>query len=84
MKKLKCPCCGYYTIDGSDEVITDICQVCFWQYDAVAQENPDRVIGPNHGVTLNQAIENYKKFKASSACVKEYVRPPREDDYSLE
>ncbi len=85
MKKLKCPCCGFYTIeDDGCEIIIDICDVCYWQYDVVAQENPDREIGPNHGVTLNQAIENYKKFKASSARVKEYVRPPREDEYPLE
>ncbi|MBQ3515375.1 MAG: hypothetical protein IJA32_16510 [Lachnospiraceae bacterium] len=28
------------TIDDRDEVIVDICEVCFWQYDEVAQDNP--------------------------------------------
>lgn len=80
MGKIKCPCCGYRTIDNDLEIIVDICEVCYWQYDVVAQENPDREIGPNHGVSLNQARDNYKKIGASSARVKEFVRPPRENE----
>lgn len=34
----RCPCCGYLTIDDTNEVIDDICEVCFWQYDEVAQD----------------------------------------------
>lgn len=84
-KRIKCPCCGYYTIDDDGcVVITDICEVCYWQYDVVAQENPDREIGPNHGVSLNQARENYKNFGASSMRVKEFVRLPKEDEFSAD
>ena len=36
MKRKICPCCGYYTVESDDEVIVDICDVCFWQYDVVA------------------------------------------------
>ncbi len=25
----RCPCCGYLTIDDTDELITDICDVAF-------------------------------------------------------
>ena len=25
----RCPCCGYLTIDDTNELITDICDVCF-------------------------------------------------------
>jgi hypothetical protein len=64
LKKIKCPCCGYYTIDSEDEVIVDICEVCIWQYDIVAQENPDMIIGPNK-ISLSDAIVNYKKFGVS-------------------
>ena len=82
-KRIKCPCCGYYTIDDDGcEVVTDICEVCYWQYDEVAHENPDSVIGPNHGVSLNQAREYCKKFGASSMRVKEFVRPPNENEFS--
>lgn len=33
----KCLSCGYFTVEG-DYVI---CEVCYWQYDAVAQDMPD-------------------------------------------
>ena len=48
MKRIQCPCCGYFTIESHDEVIVDVCEVCGWQYDLVTQKYPDRIIGPNH------------------------------------
>ncbi|WP_074114343.1 CPCC family cysteine-rich protein [Paenibacillus sp. P46E] len=75
MRKTMCPCCGYYTIESNDEVIVEICDVCFWQYDVVAHMYPDRSIGANH-ISLNQARENYIQF---GVCKKEYdemVRKP--------
>lgn len=59
MKRKICPCCGYYTVESDDEVIVDICDVCFWQYDVVAHENPDISIGANH-ISLTEARKNYK------------------------
>ena len=70
---IQCPCCGYYTIDSDDEVIVDICEVCFWQYDEVAHDKPDTMKGAN-SVTLNQARENYKKF---GACEQRFVNSVR-------
>ena len=80
MKK-PCPCCGFFTIDSDDEVVVDICEVCFWQYDEVAQKYPEKNIGSN-GLSLEQAKENYKLY---NACKKEYadnhlVRKPLEDE----
>lgn len=83
MKKIKCPCCGYFTIDDEDEVIVDICPVCFWQYDWIAQKYPDRVIGPNH-VSLNDAIQNYRRFGACEEVSIPYVRLPYQDELALE
>jgi len=60
----QCPCCGYYTVDSDDEIIVDICPVCFWQYDEVAHDKPDTMLGAN-AVTLNQAKENFKLFGSS-------------------
>ena len=71
----RCPCCGYLTIDDSDEVITDICKVCYWQYDEVSQNNPRKSIGPNR-VSLIQARENYKKFGAIEERFIKFVRKP--------
>lgn len=82
MRKIQCPCCGYYTIeDYGEEPLIDICSVCFWQYDWIAQKYPDRCIGPNHGVSLNEARINFQKFGASRKDVKEYVRKPLPDEF---
>lgn len=75
----RCPCCGYLTIDTTNEVITDICEVCFWQYDVTAQNMPDRIIGPNK-MSLNTARENYKLFGAVERRFLEMIRLPYEDE----
>jgi hypothetical protein len=62
--KIKCPCCGFCTIDSDDEVIVEICDICLWQYDVTAHKYPDRVIGPNN-ISLNAAKENFLKFGVS-------------------
>jgi len=82
-KKVKCPCCGYYSIDSDDEVIVDICEICLWQYDFVAHKYPDKVIGPN-AVSLNEARANYKLYGVSK---QKYIgqninRAPRENEIS--
>ncbi len=79
IKKIECPCCENFTIDGGEEVIVDICEVCHWQYDIVMQNNPDILIGPNN-VTLNQAKENYKEFGASEKRFEEKVRKPYSEE----
>lgn len=79
MQKIQCPCCKNFTIDIEDEVIADICPVCFWQYDWVAQKYPGRIIGPNH-ISLIDAINNYKHFGACKECFKSCVRLPYPDE----
>lgn len=78
-KRLVCPCCGYFTVESDDEVIVDICEVCFWQYDVVAHELPDRNIGANH-ISLNQARENYRLFGVCKPQFKHLVRTPQEEE----
>lgn len=61
MKRVKCPCCGYYTHYAKDYLyLFQFCDVCFWQFD-VTHDEPDRVIGANK-ISLNEARENYKKY----------------------
>ena len=76
MKKIKCPCCEYYTVedDGSEPLIY-ICPVCFWQYDWIAQKYPDKIIGPNR-VSLIDARVNFKKIGASEESMMKYTRKP--------
>lgn len=67
---LQCPCCENYTIVPDEEVIVDICPVCYWQYDIVAQEHPAISIGPNK-VSLIQSRENYQRY---GACEKRFAK----------
>ncbi len=62
--KIQCPCCGYCTIESDDEVIVDICDICLWQYDEVAHDNPDKISGANK-ISLNEAKENFLKYGIS-------------------
>lgn len=57
----------------------EICDVCFWQYDEVAQNMPNRIIGPNK-VSLNTAKRNYKLYGAIEKHLMNMVRPPYEDE----
>lgn len=75
----RCPCCGYLTIDDSDNIITDICNVCFWQYDEVAQNAPDSIIGANN-VSLNMAKKNFELMGAVEERFLNMVRSPHEDE----
>ncbi|QNK54691.1 CPCC family cysteine-rich protein [Paenibacillus sp. PAMC21692] len=79
MKRQQCPCCDFYTVDSEDEVIVDICDVCFWQYDLIAHELPDKNIGANH-ISLNQARENYKLFDVCKQEFRHLVRDPIEEE----
>jgi hypothetical protein len=80
--RLHCPCCGFFTVDSDDEVIVDICEVCFWQYDVIAHEQPERNIGANN-ISLNQARENYKKLGVCKKQFKHMVRKPVEEELPI-
>ena len=55
---IQCPCCGYYTIsvDETQDIIIDFCEVCGWQYDWVAQKYPDLRMSEIAGI-----VDNFKK-----------------------
>lgn len=83
-KRIKCPCCGYLTIvDKEDKnLIQDVCPVCFWQYNTEAINNPGKTIEPNI-VSLNEARQNYKEYKASSKLGSINAREPMDDELVL-
>jgi hypothetical protein len=74
VRSQRCPCCGYKTIDGD----FDICQVCFWQKDSVAEQDDEP--GGANSVSLSQAKENYKKYGAMEERFLENVRAPKVDE----
>jgi hypothetical protein len=80
MKRIACPCCGYYTIESDDEVIVDICEVCFWQYDETAHKYPGKKIGANN-ISLNDARINYKHYGVSKQEYQSYVRKPHKEEF---
>lgn len=71
-----CPCCGYLTLSEEERGSFEICPICFWEDDA-AQFEDETLEGGANAVSLAEARENFKKFRASSKAVMEQVRPPR-------
>lgn len=76
--KLKCACCGYFTIES----LSDICPVCYWQHDFYQEKEMDDDGGPNT-ISLNSAKENFIKFGAVEKSYIEYVRKPFDDEITL-
>ena len=64
-----CPCCGYLTL--SERGAYEICGVCFWEDDGQTAANVDEVRGgPNGGLSLIMAQENYRAF---GACERRFI-----------
>ena len=74
-----CPCCGYRTIPNHGDALAYICPVCFWEIDLFIQKE-EEPSGQNHGLTLVQARENYKKYGAVLPGLKKYCREPKENE----
>ena len=75
--RYECSCCGNYTLREESD---DICRVCLWQEDIVQREDPKFGGGPNYGVSLNQARENYKEFGVSDLRFIDNVRRPFDEE----
>jgi hypothetical protein len=72
----RCPCCRSLTLHGRGGF--EICPVCWWEDDG--QDDHDaRVVrgGPNGGISLAEARDNYRRFAASEALYADRVRKPR-------
>lgn len=64
MKKYPCPCCGKLTLPvPKEEAIAFVCPECFWEND-VFDPDENAPSDENHGMTLLQARESYRKFGA--------------------
>jgi len=79
LKKYKCVCCGYYTMESEPPGTFEICPVCFWEDDNVQFDDPEYEGGAN-GISLNKARENYKKTGAISEKYLKNVRQPYKDE----
>jgi len=72
-----CPCCGYKTL--SERGAYEICPICFWEDDALQENDPDAVGGANK-VSLHQAQQNYANFGACDRKSIKHVRNPDPGD----
>lgn len=74
------PCCGYLTFPvPKEEAIAYICPVCFWEND-VFDPGEDAPSDENHGMTLRQGRENYRKWGAVREDLVGFARPPRPEE----
>jgi hypothetical protein len=68
----QCPCCDYVSLPERGNYL--ICPVCFWEDDGQDVDALDEPSGPNHGITLRQGRNNFKRFGAcAEAMVKNVV-----------
>jgi len=79
--KYPCPCCGYITLPApQEEAIAYICPVCFWENDVFVKSD-DEPSDENHGMTLNEARENYRIIGACTEKMRIHVRKPLPEEY---
>ena len=75
-----CPCCGYLTLPVPKEhAIAYICPGCYWENDVFIVRD-DEPSDENHGMTLKEGMENYKKTGACSKDRLIYVRKPKPEE----
>lgn len=69
--KYPCPCCGNITFPvPREQAIAYICHICMWEND-VFTNSDDEPSDENHGMTLNEARENYKRL---GVCSERYLK----------
>lgn len=72
-----CPCCENITIPSNGDALAYICPVCMWEIDLfIKSENEPS--NQNHGLTLVEARNNYKKYGAVLERVKVYCREAKD------
>lgn len=72
-----CPCCGYLTLPvPREEALAYICPVCFWEND-VFDPGEDDSSDENHGMTLRQGRENYRRWGEVAKRLVRFAQPPR-------
>jgi hypothetical protein len=79
-KKRRCACCGCYTLE-EPEGGYEICPVCFWEDDAVQNNDPEFSGGANK-VCLREAQENFENYGACTESAVPFVREPSAEEIS--
>jgi len=73
-----CPCCAYITLD--EVAGWEICPVCFWEDDGHSDDTAGEPSGPNDGLSLTAARDNFAKVGVCDVRFLSNVRAPRPDE----
>ncbi len=98
--RFECPCCGYLTLDerGTYDICPvcfweDDAYLIFYEdkieavrvsHEVSDEDLIDVPSGANHGLTLREGRENYRKFGACVEDMKKYVRRPKKREFPKE
>jgi ribonuclease HII len=80
--RFACPCCGYLTLEQEPPGSQGLCEVCWWEDDAVQFADPDYEGGAN-APSLHQARELFRQIGVSDAKLKGHERAPRPDEMPM-
>lgn len=72
----RCPCCGYLTLEDPVNGSSEICPFCFWENDAVQNDDPSFAGGANEP-SLTRARANFERFGAVEGRLIPQARPAR-------
>lgn len=62
VNRVTCPCCGYPTLEVRANY--EICEICNWEDDGQDDRDSAQTVGgPNGGYSLDQARENFIKYR---------------------
>jgi hypothetical protein len=70
-----CPCCGYLTF-AEPPGSYDICEICYWEDDALQLEFATTLAGGANSMTLEEAQRAYTEFVAKAPSRTQHTRPP--------
>jgi cysteine-rich CPCC protein len=74
-----CPCCGYFMFEEPPNSY-DICEICFWEDDALQLEFATTLDGGANTTTLAEAQQAFADIGASAARLAAHVRKPNAND----
>ena len=80
MLKYTCPCCGYKTLVEEPPDTYEFCKICYGEDDGVQYRDHDFEGGANE-VSIRQAQQNFKIYRASEEDCIAFVRKPNNDSY---
>ena len=76
MELFQCPCCDHFTLE--ERGMWDICPVCFWEDDGCDLDDLESLgSGCNHGLTLQQGRDNFRRLGACDSEMIQHVLPEK-------